>query len=79
MKFVVSLVLYNISRRMNDYGIIGEAAGPGLCRRGWEWYDIYHTLHMSRADLPQDSINCLAMPLELLFWSLPALEDSYDS
>ena len=39
MKLAVSLILYNISKRLNAYGVVGQSVGPGLCRRGWEWYD----------------------------------------
>ena len=38
MQFVVSMIIYNISRKFNNYGIVSKYEGPALCRRGWEWY-----------------------------------------
>lgn len=37
LKFIVSFIIYNISRKFNHYGVVDHHVGPGLCRRGWEW------------------------------------------
>ncbi|KAL8838904.1 MAG: hypothetical protein Q9170_001941 [Blastenia crenularia] len=37
VQFIVSMVVYNISRKFNHYGIVSHHTTPGLCRRGWEW------------------------------------------
>ncbi|KAL8867647.1 MAG: hypothetical protein Q9174_005521, partial [Haloplaca sp. 1 TL-2023] len=37
IQLVVSLVVYNISRKFNSYGIVSQPTSPGQCRRGWEW------------------------------------------
>ncbi|KAL8723865.1 MAG: hypothetical protein Q9181_007121 [Wetmoreana brouardii] len=37
IQFTVSMVVYNISRKFNHYGIVSHHTSPGLCRRGWEW------------------------------------------
>ncbi|KAL8628665.1 hypothetical protein Q9189_005613 [Teloschistes chrysophthalmus] len=37
IQFLVSFVVYNISRKFNHYGIVSHHTSPGLCRRGWEW------------------------------------------
>ncbi|KAL8867785.1 MAG: hypothetical protein Q9174_005437 [Haloplaca sp. 1 TL-2023] len=37
VQLIVSLVVYNISRKFNSYGIVSQPTLPGQCRRGWEW------------------------------------------
>ncbi|KAF6219532.1 hypothetical protein HO133_004001 [Letharia lupina] len=37
VQFVVSLVIYSISRQFHDYGIVSHHTSPGMCRKGWEW------------------------------------------
>ncbi|KAL8726979.1 MAG: hypothetical protein Q9166_006342 [cf. Caloplaca sp. 2 TL-2023] len=38
VQFTVSMVVYNISRKFNRYGVVSHHTSPLLCRRGWEWY-----------------------------------------
>ncbi|KAI4113464.1 MAG: hypothetical protein LQ345_005562 [Seirophora villosa] len=37
IQFTVTMVVYNISRKFNAYGIVSQPTSPGMCRRGWEW------------------------------------------
>ncbi|KAL8687475.1 MAG: hypothetical protein Q9224_005142 [Gallowayella concinna] len=37
VQFTVSMIVYNISRKFNRYGIVSHHTTPGMCRRGWEW------------------------------------------
>ncbi|KAL8941260.1 MAG: hypothetical protein Q9211_001882 [Gyalolechia sp. 1 TL-2023] len=37
LQFTVSMIVYNISRKFNRYGIVSHHTSPALCRRGWEW------------------------------------------
>ncbi|KAL8696979.1 MAG: hypothetical protein Q9201_007377 [Fulgogasparrea decipioides] len=37
LQFLVSLVIYVISRQFNAYGVVSHPATEAMCRRGWEW------------------------------------------
>ncbi|KAL8721584.1 MAG: hypothetical protein Q9225_001748 [Loekoesia sp. 1 TL-2023] len=37
IQFTVSMVVYNISRKFNGYGVVSHHTSPAMCRRGWEW------------------------------------------
>lgn len=37
VQFVASLIIYTISRRFHDYGLVDHPTNPSSCRRGWEW------------------------------------------
>ena len=37
IQFLVSFIIYNISRKFNHYGMVSQHKSPALCRRGWEW------------------------------------------
>ncbi|KAL8663011.1 MAG: hypothetical protein Q9202_004241 [Teloschistes flavicans] len=36
-QFLISLVIYVISRKFNAYGVVSHSTTEPLCRRGWEW------------------------------------------
>lgn len=36
-QFLVSLVIYVISRQFNAYGVVSHPTTQAMCRRGWEW------------------------------------------
>ena len=37
VQFIVSFIIYNVSRKFNHYGVVDHHTSPALCRRGWEW------------------------------------------
>ncbi|KAM0804135.1 hypothetical protein BDR22DRAFT_781967, partial [Usnea florida] len=37
VQFLVSLVIYSVSRQFHDYGVVSHRTSPAMCREGWEW------------------------------------------
>lgn len=80
VQFTVSMVVYNISRKFNHYGIVSHHTSPRLCRRGWEWYVRNSQVHFGQGlSFLQGSFRCLAILMEFLLRAIPALEDSHDT
>ncbi|KAL8687343.1 MAG: hypothetical protein Q9218_006458 [Villophora microphyllina] len=67
LQFLVSLIIYVISRQFNSYGIVSHPVNEAMCRRGWEW---------APSIIWQALWNYIAGPY--LLWKIRMINDIYN-
>ncbi|KAL8868568.1 MAG: hypothetical protein Q9174_004906, partial [Haloplaca sp. 1 TL-2023] len=67
IQFIVSLVIYTISRKFNSDGLVSHATTEAMCRRGWEW---------APSIIWQALWNFIAGPY--LLWKIRLIRDIYN-